>query len=176
MTRIVPNILVLFGTAVVFTGSMWCWNDATLEPLPSAEWTARRDCGAVSLYAICRLHDRDDVNLEYLRALTETDVRGTNMLRLRNAAEYLGFEVSSLQLSPLQLREQLRSGGEAIVHLRLGPFGHFMAITGISGDDQFLAFDAQEGAMAMTERDLCSGWGWRGAALILRLQNGGDSH
>jgi ABC-type bacteriocin/lantibiotic exporter with double-glycine peptidase domain len=131
----------------------------------------RRDCGAVSLYAICRLHGRSDVTPDYLRTLTETDeFDGTTMLHLKDSAEFLGFSVAALKLNNKQLRDEIQTGGSAILHLPIDPSGHFVAVVSSDNKNQFGVFDPALGAVRLTNEDLRNGWQWKGAALILRSE------
>ncbi|MBI1904460.1 MAG: hypothetical protein HYS13_25470 [Planctomycetia bacterium] len=123
-----------------------------------------QDCGAKSLYVICKARGVA-TSMEELRRLTRTTEEGTSMLDLKHAAGALGFTAEPYELSFESLRRHLAiPGNYAILHANTK---HFFPAVGSSGN-KVRVLDAAIGIEEVDERMLRSSrYRWEGKALLL---------
>jgi ABC-type bacteriocin/lantibiotic exporter with double-glycine peptidase domain len=166
--KAVPELLILTGLALGCCS--WLWERGlegrrTSVPGPRFPEDDRAvDCGAVSLYVICRLDDQE-CSLDELRKLTETDALGTDMLRLKNAAITRGFKVEACRCSFAKLYDHVsRARQYAILH---SPKSHFAAVIRTSGNNRVRFVDGDLGVHDLTQEELSELLEWDGVALLL---------
>ena len=96
------------------------------------------DCGASSLYAVCKL-DGKNFSLPYLRELTKTTVLGNSMYDLKQAAESILFLEK----------------------------GHFVVAMEGRKKDAVRILDVLDGIKDLNESELENRLNWKGKALLL---------
>jgi ABC-type bacteriocin/lantibiotic exporter with double-glycine peptidase domain len=135
-------------------------SQAEFERVPSR----RQDCGAKSLYIICRLAGRPRT-IGDLRQMTNTTDTGTTLLGLKKAAESIGFRAESCQLSYDDLVEHLaRRGAYAVLHSHKN---HFVAVVN-AGEEGLVVLDPGIGVDTASEAVLSSNrYRWSHVALLL---------
>ncbi len=176
MYRLIVTLLCIPGACLVFVGLASFDMDFGVngKDFPRVPVTAANDCGAVGLYLICKMHGRDDVTLDYLTALTCTTETGTNMLRLKEAVQHLGFVAEGVKLGSVELRKEIETGAMAILHVSAvcggkGTFyNHFIPIIGTTRRRNFLAADGESGPFELTAADLAADLRWTGNTLLIR--------
>lgn len=132
------------------------------EQIPG-ESSAAKDCGAISLYLICRLSETPG-SLEAIRKLTKTSVTGTSMFDLKEAAEQLGFRAKGSKCSFETLWDHLASGGHyAILYFKSGHFDPAVQVAG----GKIRIIDTQRREIKNCSADDLTRVGWDGTALLL---------
>jgi ABC-type bacteriocin/lantibiotic exporter with double-glycine peptidase domain len=123
-----------------------------------------QDCGAKSLYIICKARGIT-TSVEELRRLTRTTDEGTSMLDLKHASGALGFRAEPYELSFESLRRHLAiPGNYAILHANSK---HFFPAVRSSGS-KVRVLDPAIGIEEVDERMLRSSrYRWEGKALLL---------
>jgi ABC-type bacteriocin/lantibiotic exporter with double-glycine peptidase domain len=89
------------------------------------------NCGAKSLYVLCKLHGITTNMLE-LRRLTNTGEQGATMRDLKNAAVALGFQGDGYEVSFEELRRHLTIPGNCAI-LHSSPEHFFPAVGAVDG-------------------------------------------
>lgn len=120
------------------------------------------DCGVACLQNILRYY-HIDFSLEYLRELSGTDVNGTTLLGLYQAAEKLGFEPTGAEADGTENLKDLND--LCILHTSEKKFFHHYIICYGWESDHFLLGDPAKGILRMQEEELNSIW--KSKALLL---------
>ncbi len=129
--------------------------------------TQRNDCGAATLYTICRL-DRKDYSLSRLRELTKTSSSGTTMLDIKRVAERVGFRVDARNGSWRELQQHVRNpGAYAILHTVGRGGGHFVGVVGAPNKNCLRFADILRGARDFDEDEFHAVYNWAGNMLLL---------
>lgn len=127
----------------------------------------RNDCGATTLYCICRLAGKEH-SLESLRELSRTGSSGTTMLDLKRAAEHLGFRVAARSGPWCELQRHVRTAGAyAIVHTGGERGGHFVGAVGAPDERTIRVLDVVRGVEDLDRRAFLAAHDWRGYMLLL---------
>jgi ATP-binding cassette subfamily B protein len=172
MKRIVsllaPELLVVLGCSLAAFGWVW-WRPAgppAAEASPILTSDNRTvDCGAASLYVVCKAAGREQP-LDYLRTLTKTSDLGTSMLYLKEAAEAVGLEVEACRVPFRLLHEHVAKPNHyAILHSRIG---HFAAVMAVADEDRVRVLDNALGVQDLAEDDFTRIYQWEGAVLLLK--------
>ena len=122
------------------------------------------DCGAASLYIVCKLAGRE-VPLAQLRTMTKTSAMGTSMFNLKEAAELLGFEVEACRCPFNALRKHVsRPHRYAILYLEIG---HFVAVVQPIGTDAVRVLETSSGILELSERAFRDQYLWKGSCLLI---------
>jgi ABC-type bacteriocin/lantibiotic exporter with double-glycine peptidase domain len=166
MTKWLPEGLVVFGSLLGGTSLfIQQWRGAELpvaEQIPG-ESSAAKDCGAVSLYLICRVSETPS-ELEQIRKLTKTSVTGTSMFDLKEAAEQLGFRAKGSKCSFESLWDHLSERGHfAILYFTSGHFDPAVQVA----DGRIKIVDTRRGEIKSCSEDDLTRMGWDGTALLL---------
>jgi ABC-type bacteriocin/lantibiotic exporter with double-glycine peptidase domain len=113
------------------------------------------DCGVACLQNILRYY-RVDFSLEYLRELSGTDINGTTILGLYQAAEKLGFEPLGAEVGGTDNLKEI--SGPCILHTSEKEFHHHYIICYGWEDGHFLLGDPAKGMVSMKEEELDAIW------------------
>lgn len=133
------------------------------EPIPDESSTAK-NCGAISLYSICRLSDTSS-SLEEIRKLTKTSVTGTSMFDIKEAAEELGFRAKGAKCSFEFLGDYLAEQGRyAILYFRNGHFDPAIRIA----DGKIRILDTRRLETKDCSAEDLNEMGWDETALLLQ--------
>jgi ABC-type bacteriocin/lantibiotic exporter with double-glycine peptidase domain len=167
MTKWIPEGLVLFGSLLGGTSLFLQEGQGTEAPVAEQmpdEFSTGKDCGAISLYLICRISETSS-SLEEIRKLTKTSVTGTSMFDIKEAAEQLGFRARGAKCSFETLEDHLSEQGHyAILYFRGGHFDPAVQVA----DGKIKVIDTRR-----LETKDCSGedlsrMGWDETALLLQ--------
>lgn len=74
------------------------------KKIPVIHQTESKDCGPTCLKIIGKYHGKN-LNLQYLREISETTREGSNLLTLSEAAEHIGFQTLGVKVSLSKLTE-----------------------------------------------------------------------
>ncbi len=133
------------------------------ESIPDESGTAK-DCGAISLYLICRL-EGTPASFEEIRKLTRTSIIGTSMFDIKEAAEQQGFEARGSMSSFESLLDHLAHRGRYVI--LFFQEGHFAPAVQLVGD-KIRIIDTRRLEPKDYSADDLSRMGWDGTALLLQ--------
>lgn len=126
----------------------------------------QKDCGIACLLSIIRFHGGDN-NLENLRKLSGTNITGTTLLGLYQAAQHLGFNAEGCEAD---MRALLNHNSPCILHVTLdNSLQHYVVyyrVTTIKGKQQLIIGDPAKGIVYMQPEELLNLWQSK-ACLIL---------
>ena len=112
------------------------------------------DCGVACLLSLMHFHGGTNT-LENLRRLSGTNIQGTTLLGLYQAAQQLGFDASGVEASLEALMEHEQP---VILHVVIdGKLPHYVICYGYQ-DDHFLIGDPAKGIAPMTAEALAQIW------------------
>lgn len=133
-----------------------------------------RDCGPVCLKSICA-HYGARYSTAYLRDLTKTDSRGTNVYGLVDAAQQIGFDAVAIAGTFEELVDSLRKGEiclPAIAHTIVKEgFEHYVVIYALNPGDKLMICDPARGFVQMPIETFLTEW--TGVLVSLRCEEGG---
>jgi ABC-type bacteriocin/lantibiotic exporter with double-glycine peptidase domain len=167
MTKWIPEGLVVFGS-LLGGGSLFLLERQGTETLVaeqmSNESSTAKDCGAISLYLICRISETPS-SLDEIRKLTKTSVTGTSMFDLKEAAERLGFRAKGAKCSFESLGDHLSEQGHyAILYLRGGHFDSAVQVA----DGKIRIIDTRRLETKDCSAEDLNRMGWDETALLLQ--------
>ncbi len=126
----------------------------------------QKDCGVACLLSIIRFHGGDN-NLENLRKLSGTNITGTTLLGLYQAAQQLGFTAEGCEAD---METLLKHNSPCILHVTLeNNLQHYVVyyrVTTIKGKQQLFIGDPAKGIVYMQPQELEKLWKSK-ACLIL---------
>lgn len=164
-------LLPVLLSGILFVSLAVCWiaeHPETGRAVPHSAAFNRgnptRNCGAASLYLICRRAQRPQ-SLDNLLTITHTGVLGTSMLNLRRAAEELGWRVEAYQDTFRTLRSHVKKHAYAILHVN---GNHFVAVLGAAGADDLYIADPALGVQCLDQERFEEAYDWDGVMLLLR--------
>jgi ATP-binding cassette, subfamily C, bacteriocin exporter len=138
------------------------YNNLMAQTFPCVKMLESYDCGPAALASVARYYGFR-LSIETLRDLVGTDLQGSNINRLRDAAQHVGFEAAcgrvhdgALDLIPLP----------AICHTHQNN-GHYVVLYQIIGDRMTIA-DPAQGLMVVTQKQFHESWS--GHAVLLKPQ------
>ena len=167
MTKWIPEGLVIFGSLVGGTSLILQERQGTeapvVEQMPDESSTGK-DCGAISLYLICRISETSS-SLEEIRKMTKTSVTGTSMFDLKEAAEQLGFQARGSKYSFESLGDYLSEQGHyAILYFKGGHFDPAVQ----AADGKIRIIDTGRLETKDLSAEELNNMGWDGTALLLQ--------
>jgi len=109
-----------------------------------------KDCGPTCLKIISKYYGKV-VSLQEIRNLTETTREGSNLLKLSDAAESMGFKTIALKLSFEKLKE---APMPLIAHWKKS---HFVVIYKITKNEVFIS-DPAYGLITYSQREFIKNW------------------
>ena len=167
MTRIISTLLLLSGiTAVGLAGHTYFTShdgQADLDNLPPLTHSTAQDCGASSLFMICK-HTGRDVPLEEVRVPAGLSPQGTTLLQIKQAAERLGFETTTIKTTLEDLTARLTGKVSAVLHCSPA---HFVAIIREPTTNALVILDPARSGAIQTNNATLRQLGWEGYSLIL---------
>ena len=163
----IPEGLIVFGSllggASLFLQGRGGAEVPVAEEIPGASSTAK-DCGAISLYLICRISGTSS-SLEEIRKLTKISVTGTSMFDIKEAAEQLGFRARGSKCSFGTLWDHLSDRGHfAILYFQGGHFDPAVQIA----DGKIRIIDTRRLEVRDCAAEDLSRMGWDETALLLQ--------
>ena len=167
MANYVPEALLVLGSLI--GGMSLFLQERRVQEIPVAEETPRessigRDCGAISLYLICRASGISS-SLEEIRKLTKTSVTGTSMYDIKEAAEQQGFQSRGTKCSFEALWDYLSGRGHyAILYFRSGHFDPAVQIA----DGKIRIVDTRRLETKDCSAEELNKMGWDETALLLQ--------
>lgn len=132
--------------------------------LPDGRLRGPTDCGAASLYLVCKMTGKPQ-SLDLLRQAVRTSVLGSDMLTIKEAAERIGFTVVGERGSFRDLRDHLRRGRcNAILHVGTN---HCIVAFGCDREGAIGIADPAGTVREYDERSFREAYLWEGIMLLL---------
>ncbi len=132
------------------------------EKFPYYSQPDMMDCGATCLRMVAA-HYGKQVSLPYLRRQSGTGTNGSSFYNLQMAAEQLGFDASSIQLS---YRKLIESPLPAILHWNKNHFVVLYKITTGQQVTKMFVADPAIGMLEYTEQDFLQHWSGQSSGSI----------
>jgi ABC-type bacteriocin/lantibiotic exporter with double-glycine peptidase domain len=170
MAQWLPEGMVILGS--LLGGMSLYFQERQGEKIPASEMipseaSTSKDCGAISLYLVCRL-EGVSTSFEEIRKLTKTSLTGTSMFDLKEAAEKQGFNARGNRCSFDSLWSHLRQRGHyAILYFREGHFAPAVKIV----DGKIRMIDTRRLETKDCSADDLNRIAWEGTALFLENTN-----
>jgi ATP-binding cassette subfamily C protein/competence factor transporting protein len=102
-----------------------------------------RDCGCAALSMVLRAYGTEK-SLASLRILAKTDMEGTSLLGIKEAADELGFDTIALK-ADFSIFKRKDVPYPFIVHvIKEGKYPHYYVVTGVRGDTVYVADPAPD--------------------------------
>lgn len=169
MEKWIPEGMVLLGSLLGGLSLFLQESGGTDVPVADefpGESSISSDCGAISLYMICRISGIS-TSLEEMRKLTKTSVVGTSLFDIKEAAEQQGFTARGARCSFDFLWDYVAGQGHyAILYFKSGHFAPAVHIA----ESKVIILDTRGLEMKECSAADLKTLGWDDTALLLQKQ------